>query len=263
MGYQTLEVEDRGGAVWVTIDRPDALNSINQEVVQELIEVLNGAIDQRPVAIVLTGKGRAFCTGADLKWAKQAFAGGLSDETRTSLIRLGDVMNRLERSPVPVIAAVNGICVAGGCELLCAVDLAIAAESALIGDAHSNYGLLPGGGASIRLPLIVGIRNAKRLLFTGEMLPAAEAKEMGLVNWVVPDDQLVARTDALVATLASKAPGGLGKMKYLANFAHRAAPEIGIEMEQAIFFDHINSSDEVTEGLAAFKEKRAPNFRKR
>jgi len=232
-------------------------------VIQDLVEVLNSAIDQEPVAIVLTGKGRAFCTGADLKWAKAAFADGLSADTRKWLMRVGEVMNRLERSPVPTIAAVNGVCVAGGCELLCSVDLAVAAESALIGDAHSNYGLLPGGGASIRLPLLVGLRNAKRLLFLGEMLPAAEAKDIGLVNWVVPDDQLEAKVDEIVAALASKAPGGLGKMKYLANFAHRASPEIGLEMELAVFFDHINASDEIKEGLAAFKEKRAPDFRKR
>ncbi|MGH2795282.1 MAG: enoyl-CoA hydratase/isomerase family protein [Actinomycetota bacterium] len=263
MGYTSLEVTERGGAVWITLNRPDALNSINEDVVRELVEVLNSTLDQQPVAIVLTGKGRAFCTGADLKWAKEAFAQGVDTETRTWLIRLGEVMSRLERSPVPTIAAVNGICVAGGCELLCSVDLAVAAESAVIGDAHSNYGLLPGGGASIRLPLLVGIRNAKRLLFLGEMLSAAEVKEMGLVNWVVPDDQLEAKVDEIVASLAAKAPGGLGKMKYLANFAHRATPEVGIEMEQAIFFDHINSSDEIKEGLAAFKEKRAPNFRKR
>ncbi|MGH2783829.1 MAG: enoyl-CoA hydratase/isomerase family protein [Actinomycetota bacterium] len=252
---------ERGGAVWITLNRPEALNSISDEVVRELVEVLNGALDQQPVAIVVTGKGRAFCTGADLKWARGAFAKGLDAETKTWLLRLNDVFNRLERSSIPTIAAVNGICVAGGCELLCAVDLAVAAESAVIGDGHANYGLLPGGGASIRLPLLVGSRNAKRLLFLGEMIPAQEAKEMGLVNWVVPDDQLYAKVDEIVASLAAKAPGGLGKMKYLANMALRATPEVGLEMEQAIFFEHVNSSDEMKEGLAAFEEKRRPNFR--
>jgi enoyl-CoA hydratase/carnithine racemase len=261
MGYQTLEIEDRGGAVWITLNRPQAMNSINQEVMDELIEVLNSALEEEPVAIVITGNGPAFCTGADLKWAKEAFAGGLDRKTRRALIRVGEVMNRLERSPIPTIAAVNGVCVAGGTELLLACDLAVASEAAVIGDAHSNYGLLPGGGATIRLPLVVGLRNAKRLLFLGEMLPASEAAQMGLINWVVPADQLVAKTDEIVAALASKAPGGIGKMKYLANMAFRASSDVGIEMEQAVFFDHLGTSTEVQEGLAAFKEKRVPNFR--
>ncbi len=262
MTYQTLEVESRGGAIWVTLNRPEALNSINAQVMQEMVEVLTEALAQEPVAIVITGKGRAFCTGADLKWAKEAFARGIDAETRKSFLKIGETMNRLERSPVPTIAAVNGICLAGGCELLLACDLAVAAESALIGDAHSNYGLAPGGGASIRLPLMVGMRNAKRLLLLGEMLPAREALQMGLVNWVVPDDQLVAKVDEVVATLATKAPGGIGKMKYLANMAWRTSADVGLEMEQAIFFEHL-TSDEVKEGLAAFQEKRRPNFRKK
>ena len=261
MGYETLEVDDRQGALWVTLNRPDAMNAINDVLIGELTEVVNEALHAAPVAIVLTGNGRAFCTGADLKWAKEMFSGGLDADTRRMLASVGELMNSLEQSAVPTIAAVNGICVAGGCELLCAVDLAVAAESALIGDGHSNYGLLPGGGASIRLPLLVGIRNAKRLLFTGELLPAEEARQLGLVNWVVPDEALMSKTEEIVTTLAARAPVGLGKMKYLANFAHRATPEVGIEMEQALFLDHINASTEVQEGLAAFNEKRAPNFR--
>lgn len=261
MSYRTLQVDQRDMGLWITIDRPEALNSINAEVIDELTTALDQASQSPPAAIVLTGNGRAFCTGADLKWVKKSFEEGADGAAGADLLRLGEVLQRLERSPTPIIAAVNGICLAGGCELLCAVDLAIAAESAVIGDGHAKYGLFPGAGGSIRLPLLIGLRHAKRLLLTGETLTAAEAKNMGLVNWVVPDDQLKHRTEEVVASLASKAPGALGKMKYLANMSGRATPGVGLEFERAMFLDHVNGSEEVVEGLAAFAEKRRPNFR--
>ena len=118
MGYQTLEVVERAGAVWVALNRPEALNSIDEQVTLDLLDALKDAFTQGPVAVVLKGKGRAFCTGADLKWAKEAFAGDLDNRTRRWLLQLGEVMNLLEEAPVPTIAAVNGICVAGGCELV-------------------------------------------------------------------------------------------------------------------------------------------------
>jgi enoyl-CoA hydratase len=261
MSHATVDVSTRGGAVWLTLNRPQSLNALDEQMIEELAAAVDTAIERRPVAIVVTGRGRAFCAGADLKWARTAFAHGADAPTRCALDRLNRMFNLLEDGPIPTLAAVNGVCVAGGCELLLAVDLAVAAQSATFGDAHANYGLLPGGGGSARLPRVVGLRRAKRLLMLGEMLPAVEALAMGLVNWVVPDDQLVARTDEVVAALAARAPRGLAAMKHLANLTQHTSLAGGLEIERTTFYDHLASCQEVREGLAAFQAKRRPNFR--
>ncbi len=257
--FKTLEVWHRAGALWIALNRPQVLNAIDATMMQELTEAIDHALRQTPVAIVFTGRGRAFCAGADLAWARQ-FARDRDSHVRALFTRMGEALQRLERSSVPAIAAVNGVCVAGGCELLLACDLAVAAESAVIGDAHANYGLIPAGGATVRLPLLVGMRNAKRLLFLGELISAREAQQIGLVNWVVPDDRLESRVDEIVAALEAKGPLALGRIKALTNLAWRTAYDVVLELERDQFFAHL-TSDEVAEGLRAFQEKRKPRFR--
>lgn len=195
--------EIRGGAMWITLNRPDALNAITPAVVSGINAALDKAQLSDVRAVVLTGTGRAFCAGADLKFVR-----GEAGNDETALSRFLDtvllVMNRLETFPMPVIASLNGLTLAGGLELTLCCDLVVAARSAKLGDAHANYGLLPGGGSSVRLPRKIGPTRAKYLLYTGEFVPAEQLVAAGLVNEVVDDEMLTPATEALVAKLANK-----------------------------------------------------------
>ena len=208
-------------------------------------------------ALVVTGAGRAFCAGADLSLIEGAESEPGSFER--FLAAVGETMGRLERLPLPTIAAVNGIALAGGLELVLCCDLAIAAEGAKIGDAHANYGLLPGGGATVRLPRRVGPALAKQLMFTGAFLEAGELRHSGLLNDVVPAERLVSAVDELVAAIAAKSPLGLRRMKQLVGDALEQPLEVGLRAELLASSHHGRSAD-MAEGLAAFREKRDPQF---
>jgi len=150
MSESVVVTELRNRSLWIRLNRPDAMNSLTPEVLQAIDKGLDQALESTDVmTVVLTGTGRAFCAGADLKYVR-----GQLGETGTSTFLAGVLrtMNRLDRFPKPVIASLNGITLAGGLELVLCCDLVIAAKSAKIGDAHANYGLLPGGGGSVRLP---------------------------------------------------------------------------------------------------------------
>jgi enoyl-CoA hydratase len=168
-------------------------------------------------------------------------------------------MARLETFPRPVIAAVNGLALAGGLELVLCCDLVIAARSARIGDAHANFGLLPGGGSSVRLPRKIGLTRAKYLLYTGEFVPAADLVAWGLVNEVVDDSDLTAASDRLVAKLAVKSSLVLRRMKALVADGLEQPLDIALRGELLASEVHAFSHD-MKEGLSAFEEKRKPVF---
>jgi len=249
-----VTVQRRGPALWARLDRPDALNALTVAVSDGLDAAMDAAQDPDVRALVITGRGPAFCAGADLKAIRAAdgdFVGFLR--------RVGAAFDRLEAFPKPVIAAVNGVAVAGGLELLLCCDLVIAAEGARIGDAHANYGLLPGAGSSVRLARRIGITRAKHLLFTGAMVPAHELVAAGLVNAVVSGGELEAAVDELVVTLAAKSALGLARVKRLADDALETPVPVGLRAELAAGELHAASHD-MNEGLAAFAEKRTPRF---
>ncbi len=201
--------EVRNGAAWVTLNRPDALNSMNQTILDAYADLVQRAEDDPEVhALVFTGTGRAFSAGADLKYVLQFIGDGDPVKVRTFMKQAYAAFARVGTCEKPTIAAVNGVTAAGGLELLLACDLVIAAESVKIGDGHINFGMLPGGGSSIRLPRKIGETRARYLLLTGELLPVTEIADWGLVNEIVPDEQLIPRTEALVARLTSKSPAG-------------------------------------------------------
>ena len=177
----------------------------------------------------------------------------------TFVNRLLDVFNRIETFPKPVIAAVNGLALAGGLELILCCDLVIAAESAKIGDAHANYGLTPGGGGSVRLPRKIGPTRAKYLMYTGNFLEGTALERMGLVNKVVPDVALEKTVAILAARLCEKSPLGLKLMKQLSDDGLEQPTETALRNELMAIAAHSQSQD-WTEGLAAFSEKRKPNF---
>lgn len=249
--------ERRDAALWIRLNRSDALNAITPGVVDGLRAALDAAASDAAVRVlVVTGNGRAFCAGADLKEVRRADGG--RDAFAAFLRSVGRAFDELEACPKPVIGAVNGLALAGGLELLCC-DLVIAAASAKLGDAHANYGLLPGAGASVRLPRRIGIARAKQLFFTGAMVPAAELVAAGLVNEVVADEDLDGAVGERVSAIAAKSPLGLSRMKRLANDAWETPAPIALRAELAAGELH-RASHDMNEGLAAFAEKRPPRF---
>ena len=251
--------ETRDGALWLTLNRETALNAITPQVVEGLESALASAEHDPAVhAVVLTGRGRAFCAGADLKYVRQTTQGDENAVARFLDSVLG-VMGRLEKFPKPTIAAVNGLALAGGLELVLCCDLVIAARSARLGDAHANFGLLPGGGGSVRLPRKIGPTRAKYLLFTGEFVPAEELVSAGLVNEVLEDADLLAGAGRIVARLRDKSPLVLRRMKALVDDGLEQPIETALRLELLASEVHSHSHD-MKEGLAAFEEKRKPNF---
>lgn len=259
MNEPSITSEVRAGAMWITLNRPTALNSITPDVVAGIDLALDQAGARNDVrAVVITGTGRAFCAGADLKFVRQQ-TGSEVEGTSGFLNSILAMMQRLECFPQPVIAAVNGLALAGGLELVLCCDLVIAARSAKLGDAHANYGLLPGGGSSVRLPRKIGPTRAKYLLYTGEFVPAEELVAAGLVNQIVDDTELIAATEALVGKLVTKSPLGLRRMKTLVDDGLVQPIESALRLELLASEVHAHSYD-MKEGLAAFAEKRAPQF---
>ena len=259
MGDVSIIVEERGGAVWATLNRPEALNAITPEIVAGLNAALDRAEDDPDiVAVVIAGNGRAFCAGADLKYVREHCSG---DEAAMSkfLNSVLALMRRIESFPRPVIAAVQGLALAGGLEIVLCCDLVLAARSAKLGDAHGNFGLLPGGGGSVRLPRKIGPTRAKYLLYTGEFLPAEELAAWGLVNQVVDDRDLGNSVELLVAKLADKSSLVLRRMKALVDDGLEQPLDVALRQELIVSAVHAHSHD-MREGLAAFEEKRKPRF---
>ena len=258
--YTAITWERRGSGGWITLNRPAALNSLSVAMMRELADVLEKARGDDTIrALVITGNGRAFCAGADLKEVA-ALGDSIGPGEPDFLDRVGNVFGALRNFPKPVIAAVNGITMAGGLELVMACDLVFAAESAKMGDAHSNFGVFPGAGGAAVLPRRVGLTRAKYLLFTGDAIPAREMMAMGLVNVVTEDAQLAAAVEAMVEKLAAKSPAVLRRMKAVANRALDQSQESALADEMLNLRDHGRSYD-MHEGLAAFREKRKPQFK--
>jgi len=256
-------LEMRGPAAWATLNRPRELNALGVPMMERLASTLDETeADPAVRCLILTGAGRAFCAGADLKFIHDMPAEKRNAATMAFLRQASALMSRVEAFPKPVIAAVNGVATAGGLELVLCCDLVIAAESARLGDGHANYGLLPGAGASARLPRRVGLARAKHLFFTGDLLPAAELMAAGLVNSVVPDAELGAAVQRLAEKVAAKSPIGLRRMKELANAATEATQEEALRRELAVNDDYARTFDR-NEGLAAFNERRPPVFQGR
>jgi enoyl-CoA hydratase/carnithine racemase len=249
----------KADALRIRLNRPDAMNALTPRIVSEVTGLLRANVNNPVIkAVVLTGAGASFCAGADLKVVRGQTAenaGTLAE----FLASVSTLMAELEAFPRPVIAAVNGLAVAGGLELVLCCDLVVAARSARFGDAHANYGLLPGGGASVRLPRKIGVTRAKYLFYTGDFLPAEDLLAAGLVNQVVDDSELEAATDQIVGKLARKSSLGLSRMKALVDDGMEQPKNVALRAELLASEVHAHSFD-MKEGLAAFEEKRSPQF---
>lgn len=253
-----LLVDTRGGTRWLTLNRPDALNSLSSALVAALsVEVDRAAMDPEVRTVVLTGAGRAFCAGADLK--ESASRSGTPGAGAAFIRSIMSLIDRLEACPKPTIAAVNGLAVAGGLELVLACDMVYAAKTAVLGDSHANFALFPGGGATVRLPRKIGPNNAKWLMFSGESLPADDWVRMGLVNKTIELAELHSQVQSFAEKLGEKSPLVLARMKEALNDSLEQSAGVALRRERELNELHSHAYDR-TEGLTAFRERRPPRF---
>jgi enoyl-CoA hydratase len=253
-------LEEREGRVAVlTIHRPDKLNALNQQVRDDMLEILARLeTDDGVGVVVITGAGeKAFIAGADIG----EFEGRSPFDQRRAMRtpRLYDVMSTF---PKPVIAMINGFCLGGGCELALSCDLRIASETARFGQPEIKLGLIPGGGGTQRMPRQVGLGHALRLILSGEMIDAGEAEKIGLVEQVVPADDLRTHTLELAQKIASMSPLTLRVAKESVRASQRMGIEEGILYERDLFCLCFSTEDK-EEGVEAFLEKRKPHWKGR
>ena len=249
----TVLLEREGRVAILTINRPDKLNALNDQVRDDLLALLAQIGDDSNVGcVVITGAGeKSFIAGADIA----EFAGRKPFDQREAMRspRIYDVMSSF---PKPVVAMINGFCLGGGCELAMSCDIRIASDKARFGQPEIKLGLMPGGGGTQRMPRLVGLGNAMRLILTGDMIDAAEAKSIGLVDVVVPGEELRAKTLEMATKIAGFSPLTLRVAKESLRASERLAIEEGILYERDLFCLLFSTADK-DEGVAAFLGKRA------
>jgi len=261
MNYQNMQLEMRDAVGIITLNRPDSLNALTTEVGQEFQKAV-GEVQQRGArAVVLTGAGRAFCAGGDLReMQKMAQREGKIEAFFDEPLRLlNECILLIRRAPLPFIAAVNGAASGGGCNLALACDFVVAGESAKFNQAFIKIGLVPDCGGTFILPRLIGWKRAAELMMTGDVVTAARALEMGMINAVVPDDELLARALALAEKLAQAPTAAIGRIKELleASATNDYGGQLELERKTQI---QSGLTKDFKEGVAAFLEKRPPKF---
>lgn len=254
--YTTLLTSLENGIYIVTINRPDKLNAINNAVMSDLDKVVNEIENNKDIkAAIITGAGtKAFVAGADIS----EFV-GLNKEEGTALAQKGqDIFSRIENCTKPIIAAVNGFALGGGCELAMACHFRIGSDNAKFGQPEVNLGLIPGYGGTQRLVQLIGKGRALELLMTGNMIDASIALEYGLVNHVVPQEDLLPKAKMILEQIISKAPLAIAKCIAAANAVF--SNDNGYEIELKSFGECFTTND-MKEGASAFLEKRKPHFK--
>lgn len=256
-----VEVEQRGGVVVWTIDREARMNSLSRALLLALGKLTREAISNPSVrAIVLTGRGdKAFCAGADLKERQ-----GMSEnDIRVQVQLYRSELGPLDRSPKPVIAALNGVAFGGGLELSLVADMRVAAAHAVLALPETTLGIIPGAGGTQRLPRIVGEARAKEMILLGRRLSADEALAWGLVNRVTPaGTDLIEDTLAFIEPIASGAPLAQAAALEAVDRSFDSTLELGMELEK-VSYDKVLVSEDRREALTAFAEKRKPVFQGR
>jgi enoyl-CoA hydratase len=259
MTYHTIVTELSEGIQTITINRPDKLNALNKPVIEELSAALDEVYTNPDIrAVILTGSGpKAFVAGADIsEFLSMDAAEG------AALAQRGQDMlfDKVERSPKPIIAAVNGFALGGGCELAMACHFRLAAETAKFGQPEVNLGLIPGYGGTQRLIQLIGKGKAMELLLTAHLIDAAEAHQLGLVNHVTTPETLLEHTRKIVQVILTKGPNAIGKIIAAVN-AHFDHTKNGFAEEIQLFGDCFGTA-EMKEGVTAFLEKRKADFSK-
>lgn len=256
--YQTILVESSAPVALVTINRPQVLNALNDQVIAEIGSAFSALESDNSIRVViLTGAGeKAFVAGADIGELKVCdVASGIAKSLRGQA-----VLNQMEESRLVVIAAINGFALGGGCELACSCDIRLAADTARLGQPEVNLGIIPGYGGTQRFPRLVGKGKAKQLIMTGDMINAAEAYRIGLVDEVYPAADLMTKAKEMATKIAAKGPVAIATAKRCINYGLEVDLAAGLEYE-ATQFGVICATDDKTEGCAAFLEKRPPQFK--
>jgi 2-(1,2-epoxy-1,2-dihydrophenyl)acetyl-CoA isomerase len=261
MNFETIQLEWREAVCVLTLNRPDKLNALTVQMAREFPQAVAVAVERGSRAIVLTGSGRAFCAGGDLQEMQNVAtqAGRVEAFFDEPLRVLNESILLMRNTPLPFIAAVNGTAAGGGCNLALACDLVIAAESAKFNQAFIKIGLVPDCGGIFILPRLVGWKKAAELMFTGEMITAPQALEMGMINAVIPDAELMSHALAMADRLAAAPTAAIGKIKRLLEASATNDYEAQLKLEQESQVEAGQTKD-FSEGVNAFFEKRPPRF---
>jgi len=257
--YTNIKLNIENRIATLTLNRPDAMNALSPDLLSEFCDALARISEDETVnALVIKGEGRAFCAGADLLFFDSAFE-------NLSLLRpyvalLNKCFLNLENLDIPTISVVQGFALAGGLELAMACDMTIVTDDSKLGDQHVNFGLMPGGGSTQRLPRRVGMQRAMELLTTGRWLSGAEAVEWGLALRSTPKENLDNELETILSLLRNKSRQSLSWIKSTTNKGKDLPLTAGLELEGSAFVQYFATSSHPKEGIQAFKEKREPNF---
>jgi enoyl-CoA hydratase len=252
MAYDNIIFEKEENIAIITFNRPEVMNALNNQTRAEFAAAITEvAADDEIKVLILTGSGKAFVAGSDIKEFNAT-----TPFMAHNIQRLGEMVEKLEK---PVIAAVNGFCLGGGCEIAMGCDIIIASEKAKFGQTEINIGIIPGGGGTQRLPRLIGACRAKELIFTGDIIRAEEADRLGLVNRVVPMDELLPAAKEVAKKIAVKSAAALKLAKTAVNRGMQTNLESGLKYEYELYSISLSLEDKA-EGVNAFLEKRAPKF---
>lgn len=259
MDYSNIMYLKENQVATITLNRPDSMNALSPDLLSELQYAISVAsIDQDLKTLVIRGNGRSFCAGADLLFFDSAF------ENLSLLNPYIQLLNQcfldLENLDMPTVAVVQGFALAGGLELAMACDMTIVSNEAKLGDQHANFGLMPGGGSTQRLPRRIGMQRAMELLTTGRWLTGPEAVDWGLALRSTDEANLNAELESILSSLRDKSRESLSWIKSITRQGRDLSVSSGIQLESSAFVQYLATSTHPREGIQAFKEKRKPDF---
>jgi len=252
-----VEIKDKHVAI-LTLNRPEAANAMSKSLLEKLNEQITKINQMNDIyCVILTGTGeKAFCAGADLKERK-----GMTEDQVIDMVRyIGDTVTNIENMKMPVIAAINGVAFGGGLELALACDFRIAVEDAKLGLTETSLAIIPGAGGTQRLPRLIGLGQAKRMIFTAKPVSADQALSIGLVDQTVGRNDLLDEAITIAKTIASNGPVALKQAKIAINRGIQMSITSGLELEHKCYLETIPTADRL-EGLMAFQEKRKPEYK--
>ncbi len=255
---KTILLEVQNNIATITLNRPEAANAFSKNMLHNLKEILSEIkYDQNIRTVIITGAGeKVFCAGADLK--ERSTMSQVEVKQTVSLIR--QVVNDVEQLPMPVIAAINGAAFGGGLELALACDIRVAADTAKVGLTETSLAIIPGAGGTQRLTRLIGIGKAKELIYTARRVNAHEAKELGIIEHVIPVEELLNKAIQIAERIAENGPIAVNQAKIAINRGIEVDLQTGLQIEQMAYAITIPTKDRI-EGLTAFKEKRKPVYK--
>ena len=261
MSFESLKYEINETVAVVTMNRPDALNALSLQLTKDLKSAIEKAVADKARAVVLTGEGRAFCSGGDLRemqmmWQKEGRIEAFMEEP---LKALHDVILLIRETPIPFVAAVQGVCAGAGTNFALACDLVFASEDATFNEAFVRIGLSPDCGGSFFLPRVVGEKLAAEIFMTGETISAEQAFELGMINRVVSSENLMTEAMQMAQKLAQKPTAAIGRIKQMLNAAYSNDLRQQLDLEHKLQIESGKGND-FKEGVQAFFEKRQPKF---